>query len=172
MRATYAVPVESRVFRYNDRFRIIQNSPVLLRIQQGGTSFCTVSYRDVLSSWVAKMVAALRPPPTSIKHRNSFRTVVGRIHTATLISFAQHATTMFFPHFVCPRELKPVPTIHSQLHRVFCASADTVGGRSAGGSNGTNRNPAARFCSVLSSMRYANVIPNFPRLAELYSANV
>jgi len=43
---------------------------------------------------------------------------------------------------------------------------------SAGGANGTNRNPAARFCSVLSPMRYANVIPSFPKLADLYSANV
>jgi hypothetical protein len=44
----------------------------------------------------------------------------------------------------------------------------------AGGSNGcTNGNPAALFGSDLSSMRHAHVdCPNFPRMAELSSANV
>jgi hypothetical protein len=42
------------------------------------------------------------------------------------------------------------------------------------GSNGrTNGNFAALFCSVLSSLRDSDVgRPNFPRLADLYSANV
>jgi hypothetical protein len=50
------------------------------------------------------------------------------------------------------------------LNRVFCCSAGTIGGRPLEGSNGrTNGNPAALFCSVLSSMRHADVDrPNFP----------